>query len=245
MPTSWASTSAARRTTGAPAIAIPRRRPRLPSVFPASSPYALACGGTQFENDSPTGTRAETGALVETVWNRDNRGLQQATGGGVSGRWEIPDFQADAAVPAHGALNGPAWISTTVPPEERAAFRGRGIPDVAALADTLHGYEVLVTGQRTVIGGTSLATPLWASLLACLSQQLGQPVRWIQELIYQESFQQCFGSLEKGDNQLPNAQAIAYFDTRADVWDGCCGLGTPDGEKLLECLQRVIDRDVP
>lgn len=203
--------------------------------FPASSPYSLACGGTQFAADDPSASR------VEVVWNRENRGTQQATGGGVSGKWEIPDFQTGVPVPAHGELNGPTWISSSVPEEDRAAFRGCGVPDVAALADTQEGYDLLIAGERTVIGGTSLATPLWAGLLACLSQELGQRVGWIQTYIYRESFRDAFRSPTTGHNQLPNSEAIAYFGTGSGDWSCCCGLGVPDGEKLLECLRNALD----
>ncbi|KAA9148803.1 S8/S53 family peptidase [Amycolatopsis acidicola] len=53
--------------------------------FPASSPHALACGGTTLTDSS------------EVVWNNGSSG--GATGGGVSAYFELPDFQRDAGVP--------------------------------------------------------------------------------------------------------------------------------------------------
>jgi len=52
--------------------------------YPASSPYALACGGTKLEGGK------------EVVWN-DNDGW--ATGGGVSLMYQPPSWQASANVP--------------------------------------------------------------------------------------------------------------------------------------------------
>ena len=63
---------------------------RLHADFPASSPFALACGGTRLET-----TAAGT---TETVWNAGRSG--GATGGGVSEFFARPVWQKDAAIPA-------------------------------------------------------------------------------------------------------------------------------------------------
>lgn len=65
----------------------------LPHVdFPASSPHALACGGTRLE--------ARGGSVAaETVWNADGA----ATGGGVSRVFARPAWQRSLTLPApHG-----------------------------------------------------------------------------------------------------------------------------------------------
>ncbi len=61
--------------------------------FPASSPHALACGGTALHGDAASGTISS-----ETVWN-DGAG-HGATGGGVSDTFPLPPWQAPAGVPA-------------------------------------------------------------------------------------------------------------------------------------------------
>lgn len=119
--------------------------------YPASSPYALACGGTTL--------RAGTSAITsEVVWN-ETAANEGATGGGVSTDYALPSWQQDSKVPK--APNG---------------FVGRGVPDVAGDADPLTGYQVRVDGQDTVIGGTSAVAPLWAALLARCNQSLGRAV---------------------------------------------------------------------
>ena len=125
--------------------------------FPASSPFALGCGGTRL---TPSG-----GAITaEVVWNANP--TSSATGGGVSGFFALPAYQTNAHVPpATGA-------------------GGRGVPDVAGDADPASGYQVRVDGQSLVIGGTSAVAPLWAGLIALMNQKLGHPVGFLNPLLY-------------------------------------------------------------
>jgi kumamolisin len=118
--------------------------------FPASSPWVLACGGTRLITN---------GNIIqsETVWNDATGG---ATGGGVSGHFSRPDYQA--AIP----------------------LNGRGLPDVAGNADPATGYRVIVDGKASVIGGTSAVAPLWAGLIALMNEQLGRNVGWLHPQLY-------------------------------------------------------------
>ena len=129
--------------------------------FPASSPNALACGGTRL--DSANGI-----VLNEIVWNESTGG---ATGGGISDVFDLPTWQAGANVPP------------SINPDGRV---GRGVPDVAANADPQTGYQVLVDGQSMVFGGTSAVAPLWAGLLALINQQLGQAAGYLNPVLYQQ-----------------------------------------------------------
>jgi kumamolisin len=116
--------------------------------FPASSPYALACGGTsvQASNNSITS---------ETVWNDGAQG--GSTGGGISSFFALPPYQEglSAALTAGGART----------------LANRGVPDVAGDADENTGYDVRVDGSDTVIGGTSAVAPLWSGLIARINQK--------------------------------------------------------------------------
>jgi kumamolisin len=123
--------------------------------FPASSPYALACGGTKLTANSQT-------ISSEVVWNE---GTDSATGGGLSAHFPVPAYQQQLKLPP-------------------AAKPGRGLPDVAADADPNTGYQVRVDGQNMVIGGTSAVAPLWAGLLALLNQKLPKPVGFLNPLLY-------------------------------------------------------------
>jgi kumamolisin len=68
--------------------------------FPASSPYALGCGGTKLVADPTTGTISS-----EVVWNETAAG-EGAGGGGVSDQFALPSWQATAGVPARASGSG-------------------------------------------------------------------------------------------------------------------------------------------
>ena len=126
--------------------------------FPASSPFALGCGGTEL-------TASGTTISSEVVWNE----LGGASGGGVSGIFGRPDYQTNAGVPAAVDPAGPV---------------GRGVPDVSGDADPNTGYNILVDGQAMPIGGTSAIAPLWAALVTLLNQKLGKPVGFLNPILY-------------------------------------------------------------
>ena len=173
--------------------------------FPASSPNVLACGGTKLLASSATTIASET------VWNEG--ATTSATGGGVSGFFALPTYQAKAGVPVSAGAGGKA---------------GRGVPDVAGDADPATGYEVRVDGQNFVIGGTSAVAPLWAGLIALMNQKLGKPVGFLNPLIY--------GSLAgKGLTHDITQGNNGSFQAKAG-WDPCTGWGSPDGAKLLKAL---------
>ncbi|WP_243042821.1 S53 family peptidase [Dyella sedimenti] len=142
--------------------------------YPASSPYALACGGTRLV--------ASGGSIQgETVWNELSSD-EGATGGGVSASFALPDWQQSSKVPA--GANG---------------YAGRGVPDVAGNADPTTGYQVRVDGQDEVIGGTSAVAPLWAALIARCNQQLGQGLGDPHAALYGIG-EAAFRDITSGDN---------------------------------------------
>ncbi len=65
--------------------------------------------------------------------------------------------------------------------------KGRGVPDIAANADSATGYNVLVDGQWTVVGGTSAVAPLIAGLIALANQKLKRKAGYIHPKIYATS----------------------------------------------------------
>jgi kumamolisin len=175
--------------------------------FPASSPHALACGGTSLQADPATGSISS-----ETVWN-DGPGAG-ATGGGVSGTFALPAWQASAGVPA-----------------SPGGAPGRGVPDVAGNADPATGYQVLIDGQQTVIGGTSAVAPLWAALIARFSEATGKPYGLIQQSLY-AGVQP--GQAVPGLRDITSGNNGAY--AAGPGWDACTGLGVPEGAALLGIL---------
>jgi len=196
--------------------------------FPASSPFVLACGGTSIGPDG------------EVAWNNEWKGVTMATGGGVSGFFKRPGWQAGSNVPPHNSLEK-VWLD---PGENRHTWAGRGVPDVAANADSASGYELYIGGRPALGGGTSAAAPLWAGLVALLNQNLSgmarRPIRLglPNKLLYRKDVAVALRSIDAGDNRLPGTRAgVASFDA-GPGWDPCTGLGVPDGESLLEALSR-------
>jgi len=177
--------------------------------FPASSPFVLGVGGTTLVASSGTAPTIQS----ETVWNEVLHS-EGATGGGVSDVFTKPAYQDSANVPP--SANPPHAI-------------GRGVPDVAAVADPVTGVVVIdIDGKHLEqIGGTSASTPMWASLVARLNQGLGARCGFLNPLLYGK-----FSSGVLRDITVGNNGAYAA----GPGWDACTGLGSPNGNQLLQAL---------
>src|SRR5581483_4160948 len=155
-----------------------------PSVqMPASSPYATAIGGTSLLVNNTNHIQYQTG------WgNNETRltfpapnapydpplelGFIYGAGGGTSAYWPKPWYQS--------SLSGDF----------------RQIPDIGYLADPYTGVNIVITPDGVVgdpqyfevIGGTSLATPMFSGLWAIANQAagtaapLGQPAPYLYSL---------------------------------------------------------------
>jgi kumamolisin len=174
--------------------------------FPASSPYAVGCGGTTLEADVSNDT-----ITSEVVWN-ETASNEGATGGGVSDNFPKPSYQSQVNVP---------------PPQTPGG--GRGVPDVAGDADPVTGYQVIIDGSSTIIGGTSAVAPLYAGLFARINQALLQNgksrVGFVNPVLYQNAA--AFRDIVSGNNGSFSA---------GPGWDPTTGLGSPDGTKILTAL---------
>jgi kumamolisin len=151
--------------------------------FPASSPYALGCGGTRLESTGST-------IASEVTWNENGHG---ATGGGISDVFALPSWQIGAGIP---------------PSVNPGKHVGRGVPDVAGDADPFTGYQVLVDGKVFVIGGTSAVAPLWAGLIALCNQHLGHAIGYLNPVLYNLSkSSEAFHDITTGNNGAYSARA--------------------------------------
>lgn len=136
--------------------------PSGPTVaFPAANPYLTAVGGTS------TGLGEHDELIVESGWATQSRyahngaiippGFTHGAGGGESAAYLRPTWQREALGhrPGHGRL----------------------VPDVAALADPGTGFTVYAPAEPSgrpvyrALGGTSLATPMVASVVALAKSQ--------------------------------------------------------------------------
>jgi kumamolisin len=180
---------------------------RVHADYPSSSAWVLGVGGTTRWPDN-------AGTDRETVWND---GLA-ASGGGISAVTPRPSWQPRVDVPDPVD----AW--------ERPGFEGRGVPDVAAVADLATGVAVLDAAGDTVMGGgTSVAAPVWAALLARVRERAGGPLGFVPPLLYAGG--------GTGLRDVPTGDNGAYAAVR-DGWDPCTGLGVPDGRTVAGVLTR-------
>jgi kumamolisin len=183
--------------------------------YPASDPFVTCCGGTTISNI--TGSR-----FTEYVWN-DNG----VTGGGVSDIFFPPNF----------AL--PPWQSLVrVPGSVNDGHNGRGIPDIAGNADPDSGYAIFLNGENIgPVGGTSAAAPLYAALVALLNAGLGEPVGYLNPILYAAP-DYVFRDISDGQS---NASGGANGYVSGPGWDGCTGLGSVNGIALKYVLQGGAD----
>jgi kumamolisin len=195
----------------------------LPHVdFPAASAYVIACGGTSLRSVAGTITS-------ETVWNSGPRELGGgASGGGVSTRERLPDWQRAAAIPA-----------------ERTTQRyGRGIPDLALNADPNTGYSLrLSNAVESVVGGTSAAAAMLAAFITSLNEGLGKPCGFLNPLLYGALLSSSsFRDVIVGNND-PTGSLGCY--SAGPGWDAASGLGSIDGGAFLDCLRGIAPSNEP
>ncbi|WP_328442864.1 S53 family peptidase [Amycolatopsis sp. NBC_00438] len=211
--------------------------------FPSSSPWVVAVGGTSVGLDQNNQAKVLTGwensgnTQSGNGWapQQDADGpFASGAGGGTSALYDAPDWQA-------GVVSGNGGK--------------RAVPDIAALADSYTGMLVgqTIKGQFGIgsYGGTSLASPLIAGLVADAQQArsgaaragLLTPVLYslrgssaITDVTPQKAgvwtpMMHAFGGVA-----VPGGQGsyLIDFDARpqnlqsAPGWDNVTGLGTPD-----------------
>jgi kumamolisin len=189
--------------------------------YPASDPNAIGVGGTaMFFNSS----WVDTG---EVVWNQLATSPSGASGGGISTVFIAPSWQTGTP-------------STTA----------RCVPDVSALAAGASSSSFPVGGQIgalivvTVttgrnssssedlsVGGTSLATPVWAAVATQINQARAagglSSLGALGPRIYPLAGTSAFTDITSGNNGAYSA-GIGY--------DLCSGIGTPNVTNLLLAL---------
>jgi hypothetical protein len=181
-------------------------------IWPSASSRVLAVGGTTLSAFTTTDRN-------ETVWS--------GTGGGVSNYVTVPSYQTKE-VPGLGSQTF------------------RNVADVAFNADPNPGQYLAIVppGGSTVqwykTGGTSLATPQWAGVVAvtnAVREQNGQgPLGLVQNFVYKAAisasdfFVSIFKDITSGSN--PSASNAVGYEART-YYDLPTGLGTPNVSKFI------------
>jgi subtilase family serine protease len=145
--------------------------------FPGSSPFATSIGGTSLALNADNTINFQTGWGTNLTEIADrislgsppvvppaNLGFQFGAGGGTSLTFAKPSFQS------------------SLPGTKRL------VPDISMLADPFTGVEIIETfdGQLSVgvIGGTSLACPMFSGIMGIASQKAGHGLGQAAQLVY-------------------------------------------------------------
>ena len=174
--------------------------------FPASDPSAVAVGGTVAVVDQKTNT------LSEHVWSNGSDHSkctnQWGSGGGLSYAFKRPAWQIGQGV------------------QNKYSNGARQVPDVSALAWNLATYY---QGYGWVLnGGTSAATPIWASGMALVNEGLIQQTHsffYGPDLFYTVA---QVGAKEHVQPYHDVTQGNNLYYPATPGWDFATGFGTPN-----------------
>jgi subtilase family serine protease len=153
--------------------------------WPASSPFVTSVGGTTLAVGASnnylfeTGWGTTTSSWTGTAWSPAAPGSWlYGAGGGVSRIFAEPAYQQGVV---------PSSVFTA------QGRTGRAVPDIAAAADPNAGYLIgetqtfpdgSVKYSEYRIGGTSLACPLAAGIMALANQAAGKTLGFANPLLY-------------------------------------------------------------
>jgi len=162
--------------------------------------------------DASYGTGAYHG---EMAWNQDT----DVSAGGFSSLFRRPSYQ-----------DGIAGIGAM-----------RGVPDVAANADSTTAMALTFTGGVLIPAqGTSAATPLWAAVIALADQEAGRRLGFVNPALYAiargPAYHSAFHDVVTGDNSVlwPTGVFVGY--RAGPGWDPVTGWGSPNARVLVPLL---------
>lgn len=231
---------------------------------PASTIYVTGMGGTTFTGDgagavtcdsqgtncvaaadppywggssSPSDTSATAMEYIpETTWNDTDATGIAATGGGVSKLFKKPSWQTGNGVPNDGQRDVPDVSLSSSPNHDGYLICSQG--------SCVNGYRAGTCSTQSdqgctldVIGGTSVASPVFSGVIALLNQKFGSRLGNINQTLYSlaGSAPGAFHDITTGDNKVPcqkgtpdcpNGGTIGY--SAAAGYDQVTGLGSMD-----------------
>jgi kumamolisin len=181
--------------------------------YPGSEVWVTSCGGTSIGDVNGS-------SFDEWVWNDIGAAGPGATGGGVSARFDVPPYQAGAAVPVRNGTRN----------------TGRGVPDIAGNASENSGYLQVINGSRPQpVGGTSAVAPLYAGLIARINANNGFPVGYLNTTLYnlpQSAFRSIVGPPGPANNSFGRVKGYAAGPS----WNACAGRGSLNGQALQAAI---------
>ncbi len=225
--------------------------------LPASSPWAIAVGGTS------VAVGADDKVQFTTGWGNNLDPIVADASGALSYGLPLPGvFYAGAGGGRSSIFDEPSWQRGVVP--SSVAQGRRAVPDIAALADPFTGFLIgirpivddstLATGdyQQFPIGGTSLASPITAAEVAIVQASTRTTLGFANPVLYKAK-QKLSAAFTDPVPQSPR-QAVVYtsvaddgtpttflvtLDTDSSLlsrrgWDEVTGLGSLTFKQLLK-----------
>lgn len=227
--------------------------------WPASSPYVTAVGGTS------AGVSQSNGRVFELGWETAKGTLDKATT-----TWNTPAFLYGSGGGTSRLFAQPSYQAGVVPGAISQTYGGgamRAVPDVAALGDPNTGMLVGETqtfpdGSQQYseyrIGGTSLASPLYAGMFALAEQKAGHAFGLANPVLY--GTRSASIDITKTDlaaypgdvrsdfvNGVDATGGYVYSERTFDSdgaltihvrpgYDDVTGIGVPDGQAWLDAV---------
>jgi len=232
--------------------------------WPTSLPYVTGLGGTEFDEGSGVYWAADTNGvdvplsalsyIPEMAWNDTSSPLNTthellAGGGGASAYFSKPSWQTGTGVPNDAA---------------------RDVPDLSLNSSLFHDPSLLcvqgscVEGFRdsqqdlTVAGGTSVAAPCFAGMVALINQKMNTPKGQgnINPILYSlaATAPAAIHDTTTGNNIVPCAEGFKdcpatapfQFGYSAGIgYDQAAGLGSVDAFNLVEAWGSSIAGNLP
>jgi subtilase family serine protease len=155
-------------------------------TYPASSPFATGVGGTSlFLNSNQT-------MNFQTGWGSNGTVIAAPP---VSPYSSVPIVPPDVVGFIYGSGGGTSAVFSKPSWQRSLPGSHRMVPDISFTADPYTGLEVICTGASCfnsdpvdlylgVIGGTSLACPMFSALWAVANEQSGRPLGQAAPLLY-------------------------------------------------------------
>jgi subtilase family serine protease len=219
--------------------------------FPASSPYVTGAGGTMFNEGSGTywsGTNSSYSGsalsyIPEAVWNESNSTGLGSTGGGVSAYFSKPAWQVGTGVPADLSRDVPDISFNAASAHDGYLYCSRG--------SCTNGYRN-ASSNLSVVGGTSVSSPVFAGVLALLEQKLaatgglGNVNPMIYGLANSGFYSQVFHDITSGNNNsscvvgtkdCPNGGSIGF--SAGGGYDRATGWGSLDVNNFVNSWSQV------
>lgn len=228
-------------------------------VYPASDPMTTGIGGTSLAVGAGNGYDFETG------WGNTRAGVTYSADGTPTGYY--PALPGTFYIGTGGGVSSlftqPAYQRGVVPAALSRQAGGRAMrvePDLSADADPYTGYALgytdPTTGQWTTptYGGTSLATPIIAAVIAIGSQGRRTPVGFANPLLY--SIRRGAAVHDVRPTAVPVAVAFTSSLSTSLCYQSCLitedrdttlrttygyddvtGLGSPHGRAFLDAVR--------